>query len=238
MVTSIHLLTSDRVPSLRKLRRLAKASAGAGLDHAQPMLLAELSPHVYRPPQFHGHAWIATWRDTDALERFLAGDHAASVCRDWWARLSPIRVVGRWAAYSDLPDREIPAGDGAVAALTLGRLKPNRIRAFLRTSARAEADALAAPGLEFAAALAGPPRIVATFSIWHDHESMRAYVERDGHHQAIRSQAARPFHAESAFIRYRILDQHGRLPAALARPGLATPAPPVRAAGKREHVGA
>jgi len=181
------------------------------------MLMAELSPHAFRPPRIHGLAWIATWSDSDALDEFLAGENAEQVCVGWWARLSPVRTAGTWSAYPDLPDRELPAGEGPVAALTLGRLKPTRIPAFLRTSARAEADALTAPGLTFAAALAGPQRTVATFSLWQDRTSMRAYVERNGHHNAMRNQAARPFHTESAFIRYQILDQHGQLPTKLTR---------------------
>ncbi len=102
-------------------------------------------------------------------------------------------------------------GDGPTAVLTIGRLRLLRGPAFLRASAAAERDALRSSGLQLATGLAHPPRIVATFSLWSDVASMRAYVEQHGggHRDATTSHAARPFHRESAFIRFRPYDEAG-----------------------------
>ena len=49
------------------------------------------------------------------------------------------------------------------------------------------------------------PRLVSTFSIWRSAAAMREYAfGRDGSHQAaVRADRARPFHHESAFVRFR-----------------------------------
>jgi hypothetical protein len=93
-----------------------------------------------------------------------------------------------------------------VLALTLGRLRLRRGLAFLRASARAEGDAVAHPALLAAIGLARPPGLVATFSLWRSLAEMRSYAYGSrgaGHPQAISGHAAKPFHHESAFIRFR-----------------------------------
>ncbi|MHB1808934.1 MAG: hypothetical protein ACYCU0_06525 [Solirubrobacteraceae bacterium] len=56
-----------------------------------------------------------------------------------------------------------------------------------------------------AAALVLPPRLVATFSLWRGATAMRAYAEGvsgEHHRDAMRANAAEPFHHETAFIRF------------------------------------
>ncbi|HEU4943658.1 MAG TPA: hypothetical protein VFT10_00685, partial [Solirubrobacterales bacterium] len=59
--------------------------------------------------------------------------------------------------------------------------------------------------------LARPPRFVATFSVWRSNAEMRAYVTRPGgaHPAAFKAHAERPFHHQSAFIRFRPLASSG-----------------------------
>jgi hypothetical protein len=49
------------------------------------------------------------------------------------------------------------------------------------------------------------PRLVSTFSIWRSAAAMRAYAfDSAGSHQAaVQADRARPFHHESAFVRFR-----------------------------------
>ena len=119
------------------------------------------------------------------------------------------------------------------AVLTLGRLRLTQTVRFLRASAIAEGLALRDPSLITATGLARLPSLVATFSLWRSTAAMRAYVLGDvgsGHVDAIHAHAARPFHHESAFIRFRPHRARGswdgREPLAAARP---EPTP--------EHVG-
>ena len=75
------------------------------------------------------------------------------------------------------------------------------------------AAVLTAPGLIWATGLGRPP-FVATCSLWKSSQAAAtyAYGPNDAAHQtAIRADRARPFHHESAFIRFRPYGAHGRL---------------------------
>ena len=75
--------------------------------------------------------------------------------------------------------------------------------AFLRASARAEAEAVADPGLAFGTGLARPPRLVSTFSLWRTARAMRDFAYRGaGHTAALDAVARRDFHSESTFLRF------------------------------------
>jgi hypothetical protein len=151
---------------------------------------------------------IAAWDRDEAFEAFSAshpiGDQLAS---GWQVRLQPLHIYGEWPGLSGLPDGEVEVGDEEpVAALTLGRPRLNRLPAFLKASAGAEAEAIANPNVLALIGLARPPRLVSTFSLWRNLEAMRAYARgrRDGAHPtATRADRANPFHHESAFIRFR-----------------------------------
>ncbi len=155
---------------------------------------------------------IASWDGEHAVKEFL--DHhplARELAGGWRARLEPVRSPGAWPALPELPG---PAGgnvDGPVAVLTLGRLRLRRASPFLAASLRAEREALAHPAmLAVGTALARPPRLVATFSVWRDGSEMRDFVvSPEGHRRAIEAHRAEPFHHESVFIRFRLHDSAG-----------------------------
>jgi hypothetical protein len=95
--------------------------------------------------------------------------------------------------------------DEAVAVLTLGWLRLNRVRPFLRAAGPAEAEAVDHPAVLSTAALARPPHLVSTFSLWRSAAEMREYAVREGgpHSAAVRTDREDGFHHESAFIRFR-----------------------------------
>ncbi len=105
-----------------------------------------------------------------------------------------------------LPARALPVDDEEpVGILTLGRLRLLRTGAFRRSAGPAEAAALDSPALLAGIGLARPPRLVATFTLWRSAAAMRdyAYGRAAAHHAAIGADRARPFHHESAFVRFR-----------------------------------
>jgi len=210
MVTSVHLADVGRTTAGALVLR------GFGLRRPRGLLwdafaaTAPLGPGLLPRPSPTSVGLVAVWRDTEALSAFEAGGHP--VTTGWATQLKAVRVVGAWPGLPGLPAHEEPVGDGPVAVLTLGRLKPTRALAFLRASAAAERDSLADPALLRSTGLARPPRTVATFSRWRDSAAMRAYVEgrhRPGHRDALAADAARGFHANSAFVRYRVLAERG-----------------------------
>jgi hypothetical protein len=150
---------------------------------------------------------VAAWESDGALDDFL---HLHPIARHlaggWRVRLEPLRVFGAWAGMPGLPARALPVADEEpVAILTLGRLRLRRIGAFRRAAAPAEAAAIDDPALLAGTGLARPPRLVATFSLWRSSAAMRKYATAaDGPHSAaVEADRARPFHHESAFVRFR-----------------------------------
>jgi hypothetical protein len=119
-------------------------------------------------------------------------------------RLAPVRATGSWTGLPALVDSEVEvADDDPVAVLTYGRLKLHRMPAFLRASARAEADAVTDPALLAGTGLARLPRLVSTFSLWRSAGAMRDFAYRGaGHRGALDAVAERDFHRESIFIRF------------------------------------
>jgi hypothetical protein len=229
MVTSVHLARVALSDTLAILRRPPRTADVPGLRYAETTMLAPLSARLLPAPTLTSVGLIAAWDDDRALDAFLDEDPiAAALNSGFRVRLRPTRAVGSWPQLPDLPRERQPQEQGPVAALTLGHLRPSRAVAFLRASARAEADALAGGDMVLATGLARPPHLVATFSIWRDLEAMRGYVDHatGGHRNATTTHAAKSFHKHSAFIRFEPYDQHGTWDT--PRPSQARPTRPAR----------
>jgi hypothetical protein len=112
-----------------------------------------------------------------------------------------------------VPPRRVTDYDGPATVLTLGRLRLSQAPRFLRTSAKAEARAIEAPGMLWGTALARPP-FVATCSLWESTRALSTYAfgrSEPAHPDAIAEDHAKPFHHQSAFIRFRPYGAHGGL---------------------------
>jgi hypothetical protein len=237
MIVSVHIVDAglSRMPTA--LRATPHPEAVAGLLYAETTITAPQGGA--RLPLYPGRfGLVAAWEEDGALEDFLRSDHrlAGSLVAGWHARLEPLRVSGAWPAMPGLPERQIAVEDDEpVAVLTLGRPRLTRLRPFLRSAGSAEAEVVKAPGLLAAIGLARPPRLVSTFSLWRSAAAMRDYSYRDGgnHMAAVRADRKRPFHHESAFIRFRpyasagAWDGHDPLADIRYRPSRG-PAPPAR----------
>jgi hypothetical protein len=189
--------------------RARPARAGVlGLRYAEIAIAAPLSGRLLPMPRPGRAVLVAAWEDDEALDRFLAAHPLAlRLAKGWHVRLQPTRIVGRWSQLRDLPEGEQPMGDGEpVAVLTLGHLRLTQTLRFLRASAAAEDLAVGDSALLAATGFARPPSLLATFSLWRSTAAMRAYAGGHagaGHIAAVRAHRARPFHHESAFIRFR-----------------------------------
>lgn len=205
MIASLHIADIGARRAATTLRSTPRPDRTAGLIYADLLLVARLSAAVLPRVRPGRLALFAVWFDDAALDGFLA-EHplAAAFGGARSIRLRPLRAAGSWTALPELAPPAPPLSpDGPVAALTYGRLKLHRAGAFLRTSARAEADALAHPGLRFATGLTRPPRLVSTFSLWSGGAAMDDYARSGaGHTNALRANAEHGFHHESIFIRF------------------------------------
>lgn len=208
MVVSVHLADVGWRAAPRIFRHSPRPSDVPGLRYAETTGAAPLSGNLLPSPQPGRVGLIAAWDDNSALDRFSACHPLAEqLAGGWQVRLEPLHVYGAWSGLPGLPPQEIPVDDDQpVAVLTLGRLRLRRVRPFLHASARAEAEAVADPGLLAATGLARPPRLVATFSLWRNVAAMRDYARgRTGgaHPAATKAHRAKSFHHESAFVRFR-----------------------------------
>jgi hypothetical protein len=207
MIVSVHLAEVGwrRTPGL--LRGRPDAADVSGLTYSEAALSVPLRDGPIPRPGSGRFGWIAAWEDDRALDGFLAAHpFAERLAKGWHVRLEPLRLYGAWAGMPDLPKRERPVGDGEpVAVLTLGRPRLVRAAPFVRTSAPAERAVAGNSAVLASTALARPPRFVSTFSLWRSAAEMRAYAAgEDGAHQAaVKADRARPFHHESAFVRFR-----------------------------------
>lgn len=215
MIVSVHLADVGPLMAQRLLFTRVHPERIAGMAYAESALAVHLGR---RPPlpQLGRIGLIAAWDNDTALDRFL-GEHplAQRLSDGWHVRLEPLRCFGSWVEMPGLPDRERSVSDDEpVAVLTLGRHRLLRLRPFLKASAPAEREAVDHPAAVAVTGLGRPalPRLASTFSIWRSAAEMRRYAFGDSgaHQAAVKADRRRPFHHESAFIRFRPYASHGK----------------------------
>lgn len=215
MIASVHVADVGVGSALRLVSRAPKPASIAGLRHANVGLAAPLGGSVMPKPQLGRVGLVAFWDDDAAVDRFL-NDHplAARLAGGWHARLEPLRAFGTWPGLaSEVPRPRVVAHEGPAIVLTLGRMRLTQAPRFLKTSNKAENGVLGAAGMIWATGMAKPP-FVATCSLWESAEALSAYAYGfDGapHPGAITEDRRKPFHHESAFIRFRSYTSAGSL---------------------------
>jgi hypothetical protein len=207
VIVSVHIADVAPRVAMEVLLRPPQAAEIPGLTYAETLTTAALGEPLLPPKHFGRIGMIAAWDDDVALERFSHGHpFARHFAEGWQVRLQPLRVFGRWAGMESLPRKALPVDDDEpVGVLTLGRLRLRRLQAFRASAMPAEHEAIDHPALLAGSGLARPPRLVATFSLWRSAAAMRAYATGAGgtHSAAVEADRARPFHHESAFVRFR-----------------------------------
>jgi hypothetical protein len=208
VIASVHLADLSKRAALRLLRTGLDPAETPGLRYAETTVAAPLGGQLLPRPDFGRVGLIAAWHDDRALDAFLAAHPLAEqLAHGWRVRLQPTRIYGAWPQLPGIVPEEQPMDDEEpAAALTIGRLRLSQTVRFLRASAAAEDLAVRDGALLASTGLARPPALVATFSLWQSTAAMRAYIRGDtgpAHLAATRAHAARPFHHESAFVRFR-----------------------------------
>ena len=215
MIASVHIADLSVRRALPVLRRAPDPLSTRGLRYAKVALAAPLRSSLLPAPGLRRPGLVAFWDDDDGLSRFLAeGREAAPFAQGWHVRLEPLRAFGSWPGLpTDLPVSRAVDYDGPTVVLTFGRLRITQALRFLRASAKAEGAVIAAPGLIWATGLGRPP-FLATCSLWESSRAASTYAYGPGnpaHQNAITTDRARPFHHQSAFIRFRPYGSVGRL---------------------------
>jgi hypothetical protein len=214
MLVSVHI--ADISPrDLLKAQRAPKAKTTPGLRDAHVASCAQLGGSVFPTPKPTRAGLIAFWDDDASLDAFLASSALARLLEPGFrVRLAPLRAHGTWPGLdADIAESRAVPHEGAAAVVTIARTKWSRLPAFFKASHRAERAVVNAPGLIWATGLGKPP-FFATFSLWESTRALStyAYGTRDpGHPDAMAVNDAKPFHHQSAFIRFRPYDAHGAL---------------------------
>jgi len=207
LIVSVHIADIGWLRAPRVLLKRPRTASVPGLTYAEPVTTAPITSRMLPRPSPGRVGLIAAWEDDSAIDGFLA-EHplAQRLAPGWRVRLQPLRVFGSWAGMPDLPSRELAVEDDEpVVVLTLGRLRLSRALPFLRSAAAAERAAINDRAMVASTGLARPPHLVSTFSVWRDAAAMRRYAfSQSGAHQAaVKADRRRPYHHESAFIRFR-----------------------------------
>lgn len=209
----MHIVEVGTRAAAAVLMRPPRPGRVRGLTYAETTTVAPLGEPLLPPRGLGTVGMIAAWEDDAALDDFSRSHPLAErLAGGWQVRLEPLRVSGAWAGMPGLPTRALPVDDREpVGILTLGQLRLLRTGPFRRSAGPAEAAAVDSPALLAGTGLARPPRLVATFSLWRSAAEMRDYAYgRDSAHQAaVGADRARPFHHESAFVRFRPYASHG-----------------------------
>jgi hypothetical protein len=207
MIVSIHIADVGPRASARALRKPPKPAQSPGLTYAETVTTVPLSQSLLPSPRLGRVGMIAAWEEDGALEDFhRAHPLAETFASGWEVRLQPLRVSGAWPQMPGLPTASLPVDDEEpVVVLTLGRLRLNRALSFLRSSARAEGEAIDDGALLASTGFGRPPHLVSTFSIWRSFAAMRdyAYAKGGAHQAAVSSDREHSFHHRSAFVRFR-----------------------------------
>jgi hypothetical protein len=207
VIVSVHLADVGLPAAPAVLRKPPRPDAVPGLTYAETTIAAPLGGRLLPSPRLGRVGLVAAWDDDGALDEFSRSHPLAErLAGGWQVRLQPLRVFGSWAEMPGLPTVELPVDDREpVAVLTLGRLRLNRALPFLRSSALAEAAAVADPAMLASTGLARPPHLFSTFSLWRSAAEMREYAAgpNGAHQAAVSTDRKHAFHRESAFIRFR-----------------------------------
>jgi hypothetical protein len=214
MIVSVHIAVLGPRQAAEVLLRQPKPARVPGLTYVETTTTAPLGEPLLPPKQLGRVGMIAAWESDEALDEFSSRHPIAHLfATGWQVRLEPLRLSGAWAGMPGLPGQPMPVDDSEpVGILTLGRLRLLRTGAFRRSAAPAEAAALDSPALLAGIGLARPARLVATFTLWRSAAAMRsfAYGKGGAHPAAMAADRARPFHHESAFVRFRPYASRGR----------------------------
>ena len=195
---------------LRRWARLAVWSSPAAFEHFEGSawrqraraLTQESYTLTLRPTRWHGQ-----WRGEALFGP--PGTAARSVSRQAAAPAEPAQVEAGQVEPAQIEAGQV--GAGQIAVLTRAAIRPARLAAFWRSVPAAQANLQAQPGLLAALGLGEVPLLdQATFSIWRDTASMRAYAYQGaGHREAIARSKRGDWLSEELFVRFAVLSGSG-----------------------------
>jgi len=159
-------------------------------------------------------ALFAVWEDDAALDGFLDATRTQRerAREDWHVRLRGAGGHGTWRGFDVLGvvDDVAVSGDdhddaGPIAMVTRANVRVRAWRRFRAASGVVDAELAAAEGLLAVVGVGEAPiGRLATFSLWRDLHSMRAFADGGPHHRdVVRRTRTEQWYGEELFARFR-----------------------------------
>ncbi|MPY65755.1 spheroidene monooxygenase [Deinococcus sp. SDU3-2] len=164
---------------------------------------------------FRRWARLAVWRDEAAFREFEASPwrqrERAHLTESGTLLLRPLRSKGRWGGREPFGFPTTDAPIGPLAVLTRAAIRPARLRAFWSAVPASQGGLHTHPGLLLTLGLGDVPLLSqATFSVWRDAASVKAYAYAGaGHREAIARTRREDWYSEELFARFELLAAEG-----------------------------
>jgi hypothetical protein len=150
------------------------------------------------------------WEDEAALEAYLGDDGLAKEIGEyadelWSVRMRPFRARGNWGGSNPLEEvASEPPGDGPVAIVTYGRVRPAKLVRFWRHEKVPAADVTRQEGLIDAVGFGELPLLTpSTFSLWRSLDDALTFAyKRPDHHDFVGRSRREQWHTEELYARF------------------------------------
>lgn len=135
-------------------------------------------------------------------------------CETYTMLLEPIEGYGYWdgkKVFGNLPKQS--NYDGTIAILTRATIRLSKLKAFWQNVAGVASQMANAPGLNCSFGIGEIPFIKqATFSIWNNKESMKAFAYKmHEHSEVIKKTRKENWYSEDMFVRFKLLKSYGTI---------------------------
>lgn len=164
---------------------------------------------------FHRWARLAVWTDGAAFRTFEASPwrrrERTHLAQSGTLLLRPLRSRGRWGGRNPFGSPTADPPTGPLAVLTRAAIRPTRLRAFWSAVPASQEGLHTHPGLLLTLGLGDVPLLSqATFSVWRDATSVKAYAYAGaGHREAIARTRRENWYSEELFARFEVLAAEG-----------------------------
>ncbi|KAA3438299.1 spheroidene monooxygenase [Rufibacter hautae] len=168
-------------------------------------------------PNWYRYGFMATWESPAAAEDFYQGhplleEYRQHTFEQYTLALRPLQAHGLWSGRNPFTQETHPSPVNApIAVLTRASIRLTKAIDFWKNVPKASASLDHAEGLLGSIGLGEAPFVrQATFSLWRDEATMKAYAYRMAEHrEVIKRTRTQGWYSEELFARFTPLSSQG-----------------------------
>ncbi|ALJ01559.1 spheroidene monooxygenase [Rufibacter tibetensis] len=168
-------------------------------------------------PNWYRYGFMATWDSPSAAEDFygshpLLEEYRQHTFEQYTLALQPLQAHGLWNGQNPFTQQTLKAPEGApIAVLTRASIRVTKAIDFWRNVPKTSQSLDHAEGLLASIGLGEAPLIrQATFSLWRDEASMKAFAYKQAtHREVIKRTRTQGWYSEEMFARFTPLSSKG-----------------------------